>query len=127
VPSPPPRSWACCRRWGSWEGRSLAEVRLGDPKEVARREALGLDFRAPDGESYREAAVRVAPFLEGDGILVGHRGIMLAALAIRTGWAMTSPPPVEFAHSDAILIENGSVATVALGPAPAEPAAVLPQ
>jgi broad specificity phosphatase PhoE len=113
--------------WGSWEGRSLAELRLGDPKEVARREALGLDFRAPDGESYREAAVRVAPFLEGDGILVGHRGIMLAALAIRTGWAMTSPPPVEFAHSDAILIENGSVATVALGPAPAEPAAVLPQ
>jgi probable phosphoglycerate mutase len=113
--------------WGAWEGRSLADLRLGDPREVARREALGLDFRAPGGESYREAAVRIAPFLEGEGILVGHRGIMLAALAVRTGWAMKDPPPVEFAHSDAILIENGGVDTVALGPVPAEPAAAVPR
>ena len=90
--------------WGEWEGRSLADLRLGDPAEVARREALGLDFRAPGGESYREAAHRIAPFLGSQGILVTHRGMMLAALAVRTGWAMKSPTPVAFEHSDALLI-----------------------
>jgi len=100
--------------WGGWEGRSLAELRLGDPREVARREALGLDFRAPGGESYREAAVRVAPHLEGAKVVIGHRGLMLAALAVRTGWTMQGPPPVEFGHADAILIENGTVGIVPL-------------
>lgn len=104
--------------WGAWEGRSLAGLRLDDPQEVARREAAGLDFRAPDGESYREAAQRIAPYLDGSGILVSHRGMMLAALAVRTGWAMKGPPPVLFDHSDAILLEAGRVTVVPLaGPA----------
>ena len=100
--------------WGAWEGCRLADLRLGDPDEVARREALGLDFRAPGGESYREAAIRLAPHLGEDAILVAHRGIMLAALAVRTGWRMDRPAPVVFDHSDAILIEEGTVAVVPL-------------
>jgi probable phosphoglycerate mutase len=102
--------------WGEWEGRSLAELRLGDPSEVARREALGLDFCAPGGESYRDAAYRIAPLLGKTSILVTHRGMMLAALAVRTGWAMKGPPPVTFEHSDALLIDGHDVRIVPLAP-----------
>jgi probable phosphoglycerate mutase len=102
--------------WGEWEGRSLAELRLGDPVEVARREAKGLDFRAPGGESYRDAARRIARFLGDEGILVTHRGMMLAALAVRTGWTMKGPPPVSFNHSDAIWISGDDIRIVPLAP-----------
>jgi probable phosphoglycerate mutase len=112
--------------WGEWEGRSLAELRLGDPAEVARRESLGLDFRAPGGESYRDAAHRIAPLLAEDGILVTHRGMMLAALAVRTGWAMKSPVPIAFEHSDAILIGNDDVQVVPLAAGPLEAAPLAP-
>ena len=102
--------------WGAWEGRRLADLRLSDPSEVKKREAQGLDFRAPGGESYREAAKRVAPFLDLDAILVVHRGLMLAALAVRTGWTMDRPAPVQFDHADAILIEDAAISVVPLAP-----------
>ena len=37
--------------WGAWEGLRAAEL---DADELAAREALGLDFRPPGGESPRE-------------------------------------------------------------------------
>lgn len=103
--------------WGEWEGRKVAEVRAEDPAGFARREARGLDFRAPNGESYREAAMRIAPLLDRDGILLTHRGMMMAALAVRTGWPMVGPPPVAITHqSDALLLDGDRIAAVPLAP-----------
>jgi len=91
-------------RWGKWEGRMLADLRdeLGD--ELIRREVLGLDFRAPDGESPREVCARMQPFLADigsagiDTLAVTHKGVVRAIYALATGWDMTAREPDRFRY-----------------------------
>jgi len=84
--------------WGEWEGRTLDELRstgvLTDDME-----ALGLDFRAPGGESPRQVQERVTPWLvevAAQGrptAAVTHHGVIRAIYALATGWDMADNPP----------------------------------
>jgi len=85
--------------WGQWEGRTLADLRAEFGPMMGEWERLGLDFRAEGGESPRQVQIRVRPLLEElaaagrDRLLVTHKGVMRAVLALATGWDMTGKPP----------------------------------
>lgn len=85
--------------WGPWSGRTLAELRREQPAETARREAMGLDFRAPGGESPREVQARLRPWLArvaAEGRPAGavcHKGVIRALYAAATGWDMMGRAP----------------------------------
>jgi len=86
--------------WGTWEGRTLADLRADPAAEMAAREALGLDLRPPGGESPRDVQGRLLAWLAElaptapHAIVVTHKGVIRAALALATGWEMRCKPPV---------------------------------
>lgn len=84
--------------FGTWEGKQLAELRA-DPTEDARaREGLGLDFKAPEGESPREVQDRIRPLLARlaelgrPTVLVTHKAVIRALYALASGWTMIGKP-----------------------------------
>jgi len=84
--------------WGRWEGQRLADlVAAGDLSPAL--EALGLDFRPPDGESPRDLQARLRPWLAEVAATgrptaaVTHHGVLRALLALATGWDMATDPP----------------------------------
>lgn len=85
--------------WGAWEGRQLGALRaeLGDV--MAANEALGFDFRPPQGESPREVLVRVSSWLAdvatqaAPTLAVCHRGVIRVVFAAALGWDMRGKPP----------------------------------
>ncbi len=85
--------------WGAWEGRRLAELRSEGGQGMAAREARGLDFRPPGGETPREVRARLRPLLqrlEAAGratIAVTHKGVIRALYTLASGWDMTGRPP----------------------------------
>jgi broad specificity phosphatase PhoE len=87
--------------FGTWEGQSLAELRAEPGGNAAEREALGLDFRAPGGESPREVQARLRPLLarlaelERPTVLVTHKAVIRALYALATGWTMIGKPPTK--------------------------------
>lgn len=87
--------------WGSWEGLSLAELRGRDPQGMRENESKGLDFRPKNGESPREVATRLGPWLEEIGvgrrrvIMVSHKGVLRALLSRATGWDMKDKAPIK--------------------------------
>ncbi|MEC9434034.1 MAG: histidine phosphatase family protein [Pseudomonadota bacterium] len=82
--------------FGDWEGRIGAEL-LADPACPYRPvEDWGWDFRPPGGETPAEVAARagaVLAGLPGPALVVCHRGVMRALLAVATGWAYRGPEP----------------------------------
>jgi probable phosphoglycerate mutase len=99
-PAPPTDPRLAEMRWGAFEGRLLAELRRERGAAMQADEALGLDFRPPDGESPREVAARLGAFLAdaarqpGDLLVVAHKGILRASLVLAPGWDMLGRPPV---------------------------------
>jgi probable phosphoglycerate mutase len=97
--------------FGAWEGRRLADLRADPGAEAAEREQLGLDFRAPGGESPREVQARLAPLLarlaaeEKDTVAVSHKAVQRALYALATGWRMLEKPPVKLKDGCAHLFE----------------------
>jgi broad specificity phosphatase PhoE len=87
--------------FGTWEGQRLADLRGQVGGDAAERERLGLDFRAPDGESPREVQARVLPLLarlaelRRPTVLVCHQAVGRAIYALATGWTMIDKPPVK--------------------------------
>ncbi len=85
--------------WGDWEGRTLADLRAELGEEMAAREAKGLDFKAPGGESPREVQIRVQPLLAEifaageDTVAVCHKGVIRAIYALAADWNMLGKPP----------------------------------
>ena len=85
--------------FGSWEGRSLAAVRAADPDGTAAREARGLDFAAPGGESPRDVLARLAPWLGAvaaagrDVLAITHKGVIRALYAQASRWPMLGRMP----------------------------------
>jgi broad specificity phosphatase PhoE len=86
--------------WGEWEGSRLTDAERMAPAELTQRAEAGLDFRPPGGESYRDVQERLRSFLAGCAatghptLAVAHQGVILALLALATGWTMRDPPPL---------------------------------
>jgi probable phosphoglycerate mutase len=87
--------------FGAWEGKRLAELRADPTEDAAAREGLGLDFKAPEGESPREVQDRIRPLLarlaelERPTVLVTHKAEIRALYALASGWTMISKPPTK--------------------------------
>ncbi|MGF1659915.1 MAG: histidine phosphatase family protein [Rubrimonas sp.] len=84
---------------GAWEGRRGADL-LADPASGFRPVSeWGWDGGPPGGESPRAAFARVAPLLAEIAragratVLVAHRGLMRAILAVAWGWDYDRPEP----------------------------------
>jgi broad specificity phosphatase PhoE len=73
-------------------------VRAESGSDAAAREALGLDFKAPEGESPGEVQARLRPLLarlaelERPTVLVTHKAVIRALYALATGWTMIGKP-----------------------------------
>jgi probable phosphoglycerate mutase len=107
--------------WGAWEGTSRAELLAAAGIEAVDRNPLGRDFRAPRGESPREVADRLKPWIAerarsgGTTVAVTHRGVIRALYAEATGWDMIGPPADGFAAGAAQLFlarADGSVGLI---------------
>jgi len=91
--------------WGGWEGERLGDLRNRLGAEMAAREALGLDFQPPGGESPRQVQDRLRPFLAqlaAAGRPVGavaHRGVIRALFCLASGWDLRGKPPVKLADA----------------------------
>jgi broad specificity phosphatase PhoE len=97
--------------FGGWEGKSLTELRGAPGSDAESRERMGLDFRAPDGESPREVQARIAPLLAeiaDPTIIVTHKAVLRALLSIATGWEMLGKPPVKLLPSTAHVFQLGA-------------------
>jgi len=84
--------------WGDWEGETLAALRARLGEEMRANEARGLDFRPANGESPREVAARVGPWLREVAaarvptLAITHKGVIRAILAEASGWDMIARP-----------------------------------
>ena len=87
--------------FGTWEGKRLAELRADPAEDAAAREGLGVDFKAPEGESPREVQARIQPLLarlaelERPTVLVTHKAVIRALYALASGWTMIGKPPAK--------------------------------
>ena len=100
--------------FGAWEGKRLADLRACPSGDAAEREDMGLDFRAPDGESPREVQARVLPLLarlaelRRPTVLVTHKAVSRAIYALATAWPMIGKPPVKLRPNCAHLYALGA-------------------
>jgi probable phosphoglycerate mutase len=84
--------------FGAWEGKTLRDLRAEPGGDAARRELLGLDFHAPNGESPRQVQQRLQPLLREIAVAnrhtvtVAHKAVLRALYALATGWDMTTKP-----------------------------------
>jgi probable phosphoglycerate mutase len=89
--------------FGDWEGRRLQDLRAELGPSMAGLEALGLDFRAPGGETPREVQARLRPLLAEIGaggrnrLAVTHKGVIRAVYSLATGWPLLGQPPERLA------------------------------
>jgi probable phosphoglycerate mutase len=106
--------------FGTWEGKRLSELRADPMEDAAAREAQGLDFKAPEGESPREVQDRIRPLLarlaelERPTVLVTHKAVMRALYALASGWAMIGKPPAKLRPHCAQLFRLGADGTPAV-------------
>jgi probable phosphoglycerate mutase len=97
--------------FGTWEGKRLAELRADPTEDAAAREDLGLDFKAPEGESPREVQARIRPLLarlaelERPTVLVTHKAVIRALYALASGWPMIGKPPAKLRPNCAQLFQ----------------------
>jgi broad specificity phosphatase PhoE len=95
--------------FGSWEGKSLADLRAEPGADAQERESLGLDFSAPGGETPRQVQARLQPLLQEIAaaglptVIVTHKAVLRALLSLATGWAMLGKPPVKLKPDSAHL------------------------
>ena len=87
--------------FGSWEGRTLADLRATVGEQFLIAERRGLDFEAPNGESPRQVMARMAAWARDIArrgtpvVAVSHKAAIRALLACATGWDMQSRQPVK--------------------------------
>jgi broad specificity phosphatase PhoE len=105
--------------FGTWEGERLADLRADPTEDAAAREGLGLDFKAPEGESPREVQARIQPLLarlaelQRPTVLVTHKAVIRALYALASGWPMIGKPPTRLRPDCAQLFrlsQNGTPA-----------------
>lgn len=100
--------------WGGYEGFRLDELRARHGEAFAAAEAMGLDFQPPGGESPRMVMARLADLLrelaagqEEPVVMVSHKGVLRAAMALATGWPMLGRPPFRLRGGEALLARIG--------------------
>lgn len=87
--------------FGSWEGRTVADLRAEGGESFAAAERLGLDFHPPGGESPRMTMERIAGWTSeiaarGEPVVaVSHKAAIRALLALAIGWDMTGRQPLK--------------------------------
>jgi len=85
--------------FGTWEGRTIAELRAIVGAAFIAAENRGLDFQPPGGESPRATMARIGRWtasIAASGqpvVAVSHKATMRALLALATGWDMMGRPP----------------------------------
>jgi probable phosphoglycerate mutase len=85
--------------FGTWEGHTVAELRVSVGERFLEAERRGLDFQPPGGESPRAVMARLRRWtaaVAGTGrpvVAVSHKAAIRALLALATGWDMTGRPP----------------------------------
>lgn len=108
--------------WGDWEGRTVPELLAAGLMMVAH-DRIGLDFRAPGGESPRDVQTRLRPWLAEVAAsgrptgAVAHAGVIRALYGLATGWDLASDPPEPIRNACAHrfrLAPDGTPALVAL-------------
>ena len=91
--------------WGDWSGERLPDLRARLGAEMERMEAMGWDFRPPNGESPSDLAGRFQQFAAKIGergqpaVAVTHRGMIRAAMALATGWNFLGKPPFKMTRA----------------------------
>jgi len=106
--------------FGSWEGKSLGDLRAEPGADAAARERLGLDFSAPGGESPRQVQARLQPLLQEiaaagrPSVVVTHKAVLRALLSLATGWVMLGKPPVKLLPDCAHLFRLDADGTAAV-------------
>lgn len=124
-PDPPSDPRLAEMRWGSFEGRTLEDLRAERGEAMRDLEAAGLDFQPPGGESPRLVAERLADCLrdlaatERDHLIVTHKGVLRASLILALGWNMRGKPPVRYDPDRALVHElapSGALTFVAAVP-----------
>jgi broad specificity phosphatase PhoE len=91
----PPKDFALDDRlreigYGQWEGSTLAQIQLSDPRLFARRQAAKWTVSPPGGESYVEVQARVQTWYDqlcADTVAVAHGGTaraLMVALGLET-------------------------------------------
>jgi probable phosphoglycerate mutase len=87
--------------FGSWEGRTVADLRAQGGEAFAAAERLGLDFHPPGGESPRMTMARIGGWAieiaaAGEpAVAISHKAAIRALLALATGWDMTGRQPTK--------------------------------
>jgi probable phosphoglycerate mutase len=100
--------------FGTWEGRKLADLRAESGSDAAAREALGLDFKAPEGESPRDVQARILPLLarlaelQRPTVLVTHKAVIRALYALASGWTMIGKAPTKLRPNCAQVFRLGA-------------------
>ncbi len=75
---------------------------------------MGLDFKAPEGESPREVQARIQPLLarlaelERPTVLVTHKAVIRALYALASGWTMIGKPPTKLRPNCAHVFRLGN-------------------
>ncbi len=106
--------------FGSWEGRTLAELRATVGAAFVEAENKGLDFQPPGGESPRAVMGRIAGWAreiaeKGEPVVaVSHKAAIRAMLALATGWDMMGRPPVKLDWRALHFFHAGTDGTVTL-------------
>ena len=108
--------------FGSWEGRTLADLRSENGATMAELERQGRDFRAPGGESPRDLQDRLEPWLaeiaaaDRPVLAISHKGVIRALYSLASGWDMRDKPPQRLAY-DALhqfAVDRNGIRIVAL-------------
>lgn len=100
--------------WGSWEGRTVNDLRAELGQTMRENEDRGLDFRPPHGESPREVMHRLRPLLAEIGrgdrntVAVTHKGVIRAVYAAALGWDMlgSAPHKLDWLSAHMFIVSN---------------------
>ncbi|GLK79838.1 histidine phosphatase family protein [Methylopila turkensis] len=96
--------------FGRWEGSTLAEARLRDPKAMRARDADRWSFRPEEGESYADLEARVGEAvaaLPGPAVIVAHGGVARVLLATLGGVARDKVSDIAIRQGRALVFGTG--------------------
>jgi broad specificity phosphatase PhoE len=100
--------------FGTWEGRTKEWLEHNEADALRRRRENPVNFRPPGGESFADAAVRIAPLAEqlrehaaaSNVLVVAHRGTLGVLERLLRGLPLTSQAVVPMEPGEIRTIER---------------------